>query len=143
MIWVRAALVLSIMVLSIIMLGPHARAEAEAPHVGRYTTVFLDGDARDRAAGRGGSGKRVRAAIVIAHDGSRYSARYEVALAGAKVPAASAELSGVVVEGDRFSAAPIPIKSAWPLYLPNDFEGRFQGPDVLVVDGKRYTRERR
>lgn len=111
---------------------------AEA-RLGLYTAVFTDNDAGDRAAGRGGSGKRVRASLELRRVGDKIEATYAVAREG-KPPAATATLSAVQLTNDTFRAAPIVIKSAWPLYLPASFEGRFLSADLLLLDGKRYER---
>jgi hypothetical protein len=120
-------------------------AEAGEPnasdeHLGRYETVVIDDDPEHRAAGHGGSGKKVRASIEIARAGDALTARYAVSAVDAPGSETTATLSEVTVRDDRFSAAPIAVKTAWPLYLPNSFEGRFDGPDVLVIDGQRYRR---
>jgi len=57
-----------------------------------------------------------------------------------KPASASATLSSVQLTYDTFRAAPIAIKSAWPLYLPANFDGRFTEPGVLLMSGKRYER---
>ena len=54
---------------------------------------------------------------------------------------AIAALHSVSIVDDHFSAEPLNVKAAWPLYLPHDFEGRFTSADTLVVEGKTYTRQ--
>lgn len=107
--------------------------------LGLYTVVFTDDDSGNRAAGHGGSGKRVRASLELRRVGDHVEAIYSVALVG-KPSAATATLSGVQLTSETFSAAPIAIKSPWPLYLPANFEGKFLTADLLLLDGKRYER---
>jgi hypothetical protein len=111
------------------------------PRVGAWVTELVDDDAKVRAAGRGGSGKRVRASVVLSRDGTAWKASYAVAVVGDKMPT-TADLSGVKVRGDHFEANPIAIKAAWPLYLPHDFNGRFLGDGKLQLDGHTYQRQR-
>lgn len=142
-----------------LLVAAHVRADGETPkpsipmskpeadvrpplaeaRLGLYTAVFTDNDSGDRAAGRGGSGQRVRATLELRRVGDQVEAIYAVAREG-KPPAATATLSGVQLTSDTFRAAPIAIKSPWPLYLPAHFEGRFLSADSLLLDGKRYER---
>ena len=112
------------------------------PRMGTWMATFADDSARDRAAGRGGSGKRVRASITISRDGIQAKATYAVSETAAKKPAATAELNGAHIAFEHFTAAPIAVKTAWPLYLPASFDGNFTSADTLVLDGKTYTRKR-
>ncbi len=110
-------------------------------YLGRYESVFEDSSAEDRAAGRGGSGVKVRAWIELGQAGGHLTARYGVgpAKAGASRDT-TATLSDVRLESNQIATSPINVKTAWPYYLPALFEGRFVKPQSLVFSGRLYRR---
>ena len=116
-------------------------AKGRTAYVGRYeTSPFIDNDPRDRAAGRGGSGVKVKASLEISRRGRRYTARYRVTPVDKPGQATTAQLSGVLVKSNQITTTPVVIKSAWPYYLPTVFEGRFVKPSSLIFGGRLYRR---
>ena len=112
-----------------------------AAYLGRYETdVFVDDDAQNRAAGRGGSGMKVRASMEIGRRGGRFTVRYGVAPADGSKPATTAWLSGVRLRSNQIASDPVVIKAAWPHHLPEHFEGRFVKPGALIFGGRLYRR---
>jgi len=110
-------------------------------YFGRYaTSMFVDNDPRDRAAGRGGSGVKVTASIELGRRGSQLTARYRVVPADRPSQATAAQLSGVMIRSSQIATDPVVIKTAWPYYLPELFEGRFVQPASLVFGGRLYRR---
>jgi hypothetical protein len=118
-------------------------AKKPKDYEGRYQAVFMDDERRDRLAGRGGSGKKVRSWFSIRKKKSGFEITYGVELANTRPGhgAATAKLSGVELSGNQFRANPVAIKTAWPLYLPTDFEGRFVQKNSLIVAGRIYKRK--
>lgn len=117
------------------------RAAPSRPE-GAYVAVFVDDDPGAAGEGRGGSKQRVEARITIRWERDKPRATWAVAPVGTLADGGS-ELNDVSIVGDRFSAAPIAVKTASQYYLPRSFEGRFLTPDVLLVEGKRYERAAR
>jgi len=110
-------------------------------YLGRYETgVFIDNDPQDRAAGRGGSGVKVKASIEIGRHGKRFTARYRVAPLDRPKQSTTARLSGVQIRSSQIATNPVVIKTAWPYYVPDLFEGRFVKPRSLIFGGRLYRR---